>query len=322
MNLLKPAANKTAPDVYSDKKTFLKKVYQNRILLAMLIPATVFVIVFSYIPMTGLILAFKNYNYSGGIYGSPWAGLTNFQFLIISNKLWPLIRNTLLYNFAFIVFGMMFQIGLAVLISELGNRYFKKAFQSFIFLPYFISWVVVAAIAQNVFSYEYGVFNKLLEIVGMERINIYEQAAVWPYLLVFFKVWKDAGYGMVIYMAAITNIDQEIYEAAKIDGANIWQRTYHITIAGLVPTMVIMFLLAVGQIFRGDFGLFYQLVGNNGQVLAVADILDLFVYRALSSTGDVGMASAAGLFQSLLCFATIMTVNFIIKKVQPEYTLF
>jgi putative aldouronate transport system permease protein len=288
----------------------------------MLLPAAAYVIVFSYLPMSGIVIAFKNFNYVKGIFGSDWVGLSNFRFLFMSNKLWFLTRNTLLYNLAFITVGMFFEVGFAIIINELTSKKFKRLFQSFMFLPFFISWVVVAAIVQAVFSFEYGMLNGIISSLGGERINLYANASPWPYLLVAFRSWKTIGYGSVVYLATITGIDPELHEAAAIDGAGLVQRIRHITLPCLVPTMIIMFLLALGQVFRGDFGLFYQLIGNNALLLPKADILDLFIYRALASTSDLGMASAAGLYQSVLCFITIMTVNAIIKKIQPDYSLF
>lgn len=301
---------------------FLKTAWDCKILLAMLLPALTYVVIFSYIPMTGIVLAFKKYNYIDGIYGSPWVGFDNFKFLIVSNKLWPLTRNTLLYNVVFIALGMLMAVGFAIMINELSSKVFKKVFQSFMFLPHFISWVVVQAIFQAVFGFEYGIFNHILEFFGASRINFYASPDGWPLLLVFFKMWKVVGYDCIVYLAAVAGIDQGMYEAASIDGANIWQRIRHITIPSLVPTMVIMGLLSVGQIFRGDFGLFYQLVGNNAVILKATDILDTFIYRSLMQTNDYGMSSAAGLYQSVLCFGTIMLVNKIVKMIEPDYTLF
>lgn len=303
-------------------KGFFRQVLRHKLLLLMLLPALVYVILFSYLPMFGVVLAFKDFNYRDGILGSPWAGFDNFKFLFVSNKLWPLTRNTLLYNLAFIVFGMFFEVSFAILINELGSKFFKKFSQTLMFLPYFISWVVVAAMVQAFFSYEHGIVNNFIESIGLSRVNIYSNPNVWPFLLVFFRIWKNTGYGSVVYLAAVTGIDPGIYEAAEIDGANVWQRIIHITLPCLKGTMMIMFLLAVGAIFRGDFGLFYQLVGNNGQILGVADILDTFIYRALITSNDIGMSSASGLYQSVLCFVTIITVNGIIKKIDPDYTLF
>lgn len=301
---------------------FLKDLRGNRIYLLLLIPAIVYVVIFNYVPMGGAIIAFKNYNYAAGIFGSEWIGLKNFRFLIISNKLWTLTRNTLAYNFAFIVIGMALEVTFAIIINEMRSKWFRKTFQSFMFLPFFISWVVAVSVIQTLLDYDTGMISRIVESLGGTMPNIYTTAAPWPYLLVFFRMWKGVGYGSIIYLSAVTGIDQEMYEAADIDGANSWQKVFKITIPNLVPTMVIMFLLAVGQIFRGDFGMFFQMVGNNGVLLETADILDLYVYRALSSGTNLGMSAAAGLYQSVLCFATILTVNYIVKKIQPDYTLF
>ena len=288
----------------------------------MLFPAVVYVITFSYIPMGGIIVAFKRFSFTKGFLGSPWCGLENFRFLFISDKLWPLMRNTLLYNIAFITVGIILEVGFAIIVNELGSKWFKKVFQSFMFLPFFISWVVVLAIVDAIFGYDSGIINNLLQSLGMERFNVYVNAAPWPFLLVFFKAWKQTGYGSIVYLAAITGMDQEIVDAAEIDGANIWQRIRYITIPSLKPTIIIMTLLAVGNIFRGDFGMFYQLIGNNSVLLEVGDILDLYIYRAMVSSSNLGMASAAGFYQSILCFFTILAANWMVRKYDPEYSLF
>ena len=232
------------------------------------------------------------------------------------------MRNTLLYNIAFITAGVILEVGFAIIVNELGSKWFKKVFQSFMFLPFFISWVVVLAIVDAIFGYDSGIINNLLQSLGMERFNVYVNAAPWPFLLVFFKAWKQTGYGSIVYLAAITGMDQEIVDAAEIDGANIWQRIRYITIPGLKPTIIIMTLLAVGNIFRGDFGMFYQLIGNNSVLLEVGDILDLYIYRAMVSSSNLGMASAAGFYQSILCFFTILAANWMVRKYDPEYSLF
>jgi len=303
-------------------KSIGKLLYENRILLLMLLPAVLYTIVFSYLPMGGIVLAFKNFRYADGIFGSPWVGLTNFKFLVISGKLWPVTRNTILYNLAFIIVGMFFQILFAIVLSEVRGKKFKKIAQSSMFFPHFISWVVVAAIVYNIFNYEKGVLNNILVSLGSARVNIYNNPDPWPALLIFLKTWKGLGYGSVVYLAVITGIDQEMYEAADIDGANIWQKIFRITIPSLVPTIMIMLLLSLGQIFRGDFGLFYQLVKSNQKLLPSTDIIDTFVFRALMSTADIGMASATGLYQSVVCFITILIFNAIIKKIQPDYALY
>lgn len=304
------------------RHTFRNDLRKNGIYLLLLLPAVVYVIIFSYIPMGGVIMAFKRYNYTKGLFASPWVGMKNFDFLMVSGKLWPLTRNTLLYNFAFITVGMVMEVGFAIIINEMRCKWFKKIFQSFIFLPYFISWVIASAVVQTMLDYDTGMIARLVKSCGIDMVNVYTNAAPWPFLLVMLRMWKGVGYGSIVYLSAIANIDTEMYEAAEVDGANSWQKVFKITIPSLMPTMVIMFLLACGQIFRGDFGMFYQLIGNNGVLLEVGDILDLYIYRAMAGNANLGYGAAAGLYQSVLCFVTILLANYIVKKVQPDYTLF
>ena len=287
----------------------------------MLIPSLLLVIIFSYIPMGGIIIAFKKYNYVAGIFGSPWNGVNNFRFLFVSGKLWALMKHTLLYNIAFISLGMVAEVGFAIMLNEMQHVAFKKISQSMMFLPHFISWVVVATIMLNIFGV-HGVINNILGMLGSGNFNLYSQTKEWPLVMVLLKLWKSSGYGCVVYLAAIVGINPEIYEAAKIDGANIWQRLFRITLPCLRPTIVIMVLLAIGGIFRGDFGMFYQIVGNNQLLLASSDILDTYVYRSLISGTNMGMTAAASLLQSVLCFITITTVNFVVKKIEPDYSLY
>ena len=303
------------------RKGFWGQVRKNRTLLRMLLPALLYVVIFSYIPMFGIAIAFKDYNYNGGILGSPWCGFKNFEYLKISGKLWALTRNTLLYNLAFIVFGIIFEVGFAVMLSEITKKTFKKVTQAFMFLPYFISWVVVSTIMLNIFG-QNGVLSNVLAHFGIEDFSIYQQIRQWPVIMVAIRIWKQTGYGTVVYLAAIAGLSQEMFEAASIDGASIWQKIRYITIPGLKPTIFIMFLLSVGNIFRGDFGMFYQLVGNNQLLLETSDVIDTFVYRSLITSPNIGMSAAAGFYQSVLCFVTIVSVNWLVKKVDPDYTLF
>lgn len=303
-------------------KRFARRCRGYKYLLVMLLPAVMYVLIFNYIPMTGLVLAFKKYNYAQGMFLSPWNGLANFKFLFISNKLWELTRNTLLYNAAFIVMDTVLEVMFAIIINELFGKWFKKIFQTFMFLPYFISWVVAVAVVQVLFNFDYGIVNRVLASLGAEKINTAVNADIWPFLLVALHAWKNVGYGSVVYLAAVTGIDPDMYEAATIDGAGVWQKLTRITLPNLVPTVIIMVLLKVGQIFRGDFGMFYQLVGTNGALLSTTDMLDMYIYRAMAGSGNIGMSAAAGLYQSVLCFVTIMLVNYIVKKIQPDYSLF
>ena len=304
------------------KAPFLKTVKKHWMLLLMLAPALLYVIIFNYIPMTGIVLAFKKYQYAGGIYGSPWNGLDNFKALMISGKLGQVTRNTLLYNIAFIFLGVVCEMGSAILLNELISKYFKKIAQSFMFLPYFISWVVAGAIMYNIFNYERGVFNHILTWLGMNPFDLYNTPGAWPPVLIFLKLWKGTGYGSVVYLAAITGLDQEMFEAAAIDGANAWQRIRYLTIPSLKPTMMIMVLLAIGNIFRGDFGLFYQTVKSSALLQPMTDIIDTYVFRLLIDTGDIGVSAAAGLYQSILCLVTITLCNKLVKKVNPDYALY
>lgn len=321
---MKDYAGVVNPDlrVRPRKRSLLYNMKKHWILFLMLVPAVLYVLVFSYAPMTGIVLAFKKYQHAGGIYGSPWNGLKNFNFLLVSNKLGMATRNTILYNIAFILLGVVFEMGSAILLNELFSKMFKKVAQTFMFLPYFISWVVAGAIMYNLFNYERGVVNRLLEMLGFGAFDMYNTPKAWPPVLIFLKLWKGTGYGSVVYLAAITGLDQEMFEAATIDGANVWQRIRHITIPSLIPTMMILMLLAVGNIFRGDFGLFYQTVKSSALLQPTTEIIDTYVFKLLINDGNIGVSAAAGLYQSVLCFITINVCNWLVKRVQPDYALY
>lgn len=293
-----------------------------RVFLLMLLPAVVYTIVFSYMPMTGIVMAFKKYSYAGGIFHSPWNGLKNFEFFFKSGQAAMVTRNTVLYNILFIAFNTTLQMTVAILLTEMKNRYFRKISQSLMFLPYFISWVIVSVISFNMLSYDYGFINSLIEKLGGTKINFYASGSIWPVILTLFGGWKGVGYGSVMYLAAIMGIDTSIYEAASIDGANVFQRIFKITIPLMMPTVVILFLLAVGGIFRGNFDMFYNLVGDNGLLYKYTDVIDTYTFRALISNNDFGMAAAAGLYQSVLCFITILLVNKLVSVYSKDYSLF
>jgi putative aldouronate transport system permease protein len=293
-----------------------------RTLLLMLLPGVLFFLVFAYIPMAGIVLAFKQFNYDGGIFGSPWNGLDNFRFFFDSGDAWKVTRNTVLYNAAFILVNNLLQIAIAILLFEVASKWFRKIFQTMLFLPYFISWVVVGAIAYNLFNFDYGTVNVVLKALGFGPVDIYNTAAYWPVLLVVVAAWKAVGYGSIMYLAAITGIDTEMYEAAQIDGANVFQRIRKITIPNLYPTLIILILLAVGNIFRGDFGMFYNMVGTNGILFSSTDVIDTFVFRSLTASNDIGMSAAAGFYQSVLGFATILLANYAVRKYDKDRALF
>lgn len=305
-----------------ENTSFLHKVKKNKTLLLMLLPAVLFFFIFSYLPIAGIVVAFKSYNFKGGIFGSPWVGLDNFKFFFMSGQAFIVTRNTVLYNLAFIFVNTVLQIAMAIFLSEIKNKYFKKITQSLMFLPYFISWVIVGVISYNIFSFEHGTFNSILKFFHIAAIDVYSKPLAWVLIIIIFCAWQGLGYGTVLYLAAIMGIDTEIYEAAEIDGANIFERIRYITLPSLVPTITILTLLAVGTIFRGNFDMFYQIIGNNGTLFNATDVIDTFTVRALLQTNEVGMAAAAGLYQSVFCFITIMVVNTAVKKHDEDNALF
>ncbi|MDF2926597.1 MAG: sugar transporter permease [Paenibacillaceae bacterium] len=304
------------------RNTFWNDVGKNRTMLLMIAPAALLFLLFSYVPMAGIIIAFKQYNYSGGVLGSPWVGFANFKFFFLSGDAWLVTRNTALYNLGFIVLSNVLQLAAAVLLFEVGGRWFRKIMQSALFLPYFISWVVVGSIAYSFFNYDVGTINSVLASLNMEKLDIYNTPAYWPYILMFFHTWKFLGYGTVMYLAAITGIDTEMYEAAEIDGANVFQRIFKVTLPNLTPTVTILVLLSIGNIFRGDFGMFYNLIGNNGLLFSSTDVIDTFVFRLLMNTNEIGMSAAAGVYQSVLGFVTILLANYAVRKFDQERALF
>lgn len=293
-----------------------------RTLLLMLLPSALLLFVFSYIPIGGLLLAFKRFNYNDGIFGSPWVGLKNFEFFFQSGKAWGVTRNTALYNIAFILINNVLQIAFAIILSEMFSMKLKKLLQSVIFLPYFISWVIVGSIAYSLLSYETGTINSLLNLLGLESVNFYGESGWWPFIITAFNAWKGVGYGMVVYMAAILSVDPSLHEAAAIDGANIFQRIRYITVPGIVPTIITLTLLALGKVFRGSLDLFYQLVGQNGALFETTDVIDTYVFRMTISATDVGQTVAIGFYQSVLCFVTIIIANWCVKRVEESYSLF
>ncbi len=303
-------------------KKFLKKLYKYRVYLLMLSPAVIYTLVFAYYPMTGIVMAFKKYNYAGGIWGSPWNGFENFKFFFKSGQAAMVTRNTVLYNILFIVCGTVVQVAVAVFLTEIHNKWFRKISQSMMFLPYFISWVIVGVMAFNLFSSDYGFINRIITALGGEKVPFYTTPQSWPFILLFFNIWKGVGYGSVMYLAAIMGVDTSIYEAAAIDGANVFQRIFKVTIPSIMPTMVILFLMSIGGIFRGNFDMFYNLVGNNGLLFEYTDVIDTLAMRALISSNNFGMSAAIGLFQSVLCFITVLLANKLVSMYDKDYTLF
>jgi putative aldouronate transport system permease protein len=288
----------------------------------MIAPAALFVFVMAYIPMGGLVLAFKNYRFDRGIFGSAWNGLENFRFLFMSGDGFRIARNTVVYNVINLITSQFLAIIIAIVISEMPGKYYKKFFQSVTFLPYFISWVIVGTFVFNIFNYETGVINNLLNSLGMNPVNMYSKPWAWPFIVCAFNSWKWSGYNSVIYIAAITAIEPECFEAADMDGANAFQKIWNITLPSIKPTIIIMLLLQVGRILRGDFEMFYQIIGNNGQLFQITDVIDTYVFRSLIRSVNIGMVAAASFYQSVLCFIIVVVVNHAVKKTEAEYALF
>lgn len=304
------------------KHPFLQDLRRNRVKWMMLIPAAVVVILMCYIPMGGIVLAFKEYNYHDGIFGSPWVGFKNFRYFFRSGKAWTTTRNTILYNLTFLCVNTFLQITCAIMLSEVIGKRFKKITQSVMFLPYFISWVVVGAFVYNLFNYEFGAVNTLLKSLGLNPVDVYSNKGAWPFILVAASAFKNVGYGTVMYLASIVNIDDHLFEAAELDGATMWQKIRYITIPCIRPTIIILFLLAMGTILKGDFQMFWQVTGNNPMVLETTDVIDTYVTRSLLTLQEFGMTSAAGLYQSVVSFVLVLLANHFVKKVEPDYALF
>ncbi len=292
------------------------------VLFLMCLPAILFFIAFHYMPLPGLYVAFVKYNYGKGIFGSKFVGLDNFRFLFTSGRLWVLTRNTVLYNLAFLLLDNIVAVFMAILINEITHRWFKKVSQTIMLLPYFISAVLVGLLVYNIFNFEYGFVNRLLKVMNMEPWAPYQDAKVWPFLIILIQLWQVTGYNTVVYFAAIMGIDSETIEAARIDGVNAFQRIRYVVLPMLKPTFIILILFALGGIVRGNFGLFYNIVGRNSLLYSTTDIIETYVYRATMTDFNFSTASAVGFYQSIIGFVIVMVVNKIIKTIEPEYSLF
>lgn len=303
-------------------QSFTHELWKNKVLFLMLSPTILYFIVFHYIPMPGSYIAFVDYNVNKGIFGSRFVGLKNFQFLIQNGDLWNITKNTLLYNLVFLILGNITQIAFAVMLSEIGNKSFKRISQSVILLPHFISMVIVGVFAYNFFNYDYGFVNTILTSLGFERYEFYSDPGIWKYIIVFFKIWSGTGYGMIVYLSAITGINTEIYESAYIDGANRWKRICYITLPMLKPTFVLLLLFGMGGMLRGSFDLFYNLIGNNSVLYPQTDIIDTYVFRSLVGQFNFQMGAAVGFYQSIFGLILVLTVNKIVRKIEPDYALF
>lgn len=303
----------------NNKKRFNRT--KNLKLFSMTVPGLAVLALFAYLPMFGVIVAFKNFRYTDGILGSPWAGFDNFQLLFKSADAVRILRNTLLYNAWFIALDMICAVLVAILLFQITRRAAIKFYQTAMLIPHFVSWVIVSYIVYIFLSPDNGLINNIIAALGGEKIQWYADSKYWPVILTIAKEWKGIGMNCIMYYAVLIGMDTELLEAAEVDGAGKIRQIWHIMIPTLVPTMIILGILAVGNIFRGDFGLFYQVPRNIGALYETTDVIDTYVYRALRS-GNVGISAATGLFQSVVGLFTIWGVNTIVRKIDPERAMF
>ncbi|MBU3136902.1 ABC transporter permease subunit [Clostridium gasigenes] len=318
--------NKDVEIIKVNKKSKLKRLKENRELLLLTVPGALWFLIFAYLPMFGVIVAFKDWKINGGfmqsLITSKWVGLDNFKFLFQSSDAWLITRNTVAYNLVFIVLGLAIPVTLAILLKEILNKRAAKFYQSAMFLPYFLSWVVVSYFLYAFLSPGQGFVNGILTNLGMDTVSWYTEPKYWPFIIIFMSQWKAMGYGTVVYLAAICGIDKTYYEAAMIDGATKWQQIKFITIPLLKPILIIMFITSVGGMFRGDMGLFYNLPKNSGALFPVTNVIDTYVYRGLMNLGNIGMSSAAGLYQSVVGLVLILVTNGIVRKIDNDNAFF
>ena len=318
---------KRVPDLRASGR--FSKAKKTLMLLTMVAPGALWLLLLRYLPMGGIILAFKNYKiypkdptFLNNLIHSKWVGLDNFKFLFTTGDSWVMIRNTLAYNIVFIILGVIIPVAFAVMMSELSKKFVAKTYQTLMFFPYFLSWVVVSSFLNAFIDAQYGLIPMAQRAAGETAVSWYTTPGPWPYIIVFANLWKNVGYSTVLYLAAITGIDQTQYEAAAIDGASKWQQILHVTLPNLRTMIAILFILNVGKIFNADFGLFWNVPMQNGALFSVTQVIDTYIYRVLMNTGNIGQSTAAGLLQNIVGFICIIGANAVVKKIDSDSTLF
>lgn len=319
--------SKRVPDLRASGR--FSKAKKTLMLLTMVAPGAIWLLLLRYLPMGGIILAFKNYKiypkdptFLNNLIHSKWVGLDNFKFLFTTGDSWVMIRNTLAYNIVFIILGVIIPVAFAVMMSELSKKFVAKTYQTLMFFPYFLSWVVVSYFLNAFIDAQYGLIPMAQRAAGETAVSWYTTPGPWPYIIVFANLWKNVGYSTVLYLAAITGIDQTQYEAAAIDGASKWQQILHVTLPNLRTMIAILFILNVGKIFNADFGLFWNVPMQNGALFSVTQVIDTYIYRVLMNTGNIGQSTAAGLLQNIVGFICIIGANAVVKKIDSDSTLF
>ncbi|MFD2329601.1 ABC transporter permease [Cohnella sp. GCM10020058] len=308
-------------------RTKWKRLKRNKMFLLMVLPATLWFVLLKYLPIVGNLIAFQQFAYDSkglfhGIWKAKWVGFDNFKFLFQTSDAYLITRNTLLYNFAFIALGLILPVALAVILSSLNNKRTSKLYQTGMMLPHFLSWVVVGYFAFAFLSMDKGFANNVLSSLGLEPKMWYTEPAYWPFFLILAQVWKSIGYSSVIYIAAISGIDKTYYEAAVIDGASKWQQIRNVTVPHLKPLMIILTILAIGQIFRSDFGLFYQVPRESGVLFPVTNVIDTYVFRSMREMGVFSMSAAAGLYQSVVGCMLVLSANLVVRRISRDDALF
>jgi len=322
-----------AVGVNEKNKTTLKRtknrlnIKKNMAFLLMVLPGVLWLFLFKYLPMLGIVIAFKDFRYSRGgfiksLFKSEWIGFDNFKFLFSSNDAYIIVRNTLGYNAIFIIIGTVFSVAFAIMLNEMTRKKLSKFYQTSMFFPYFLSWVIVSYFVYTFLSLDKGIINNILLALGLEKVSWYAEPKHWPGILIFVNNWKNLGYSTVFYLAAICGIDKAYYESAMIDGATKWEQIKYITIPHLKPLIITLTILAIGRIFNADFGLFYNVPKESGPLFPVTNVIDTYVYRGLMKSGDIGMSTATGLFQSFVGFVLIMATNAVVKRVDKDNAIF
>lgn len=299
------------------RHTIWRQIGRHKGLIGLAIPGLLFVIIFQYLPMFGVVLAFKDFNFTKGIWGSSWVGFSNFKFFFTSSDAMQVTRNTILLNLCFITLTNVVSIAFALMMYELSRKAIKL-YQTALFFPYFLSWVVVSYVTYALLNPQFGIINQLFHT----EINWYMESKYWPVILTFAYLWKNVGYSSLIFYTGLMGIDKSYYEAAAIDGASKWQQVRNISIPLLKPLIILITLLQIGKIFYSDFGMFYFLTADSGALYSTTDVIDTYVYRALRVSGDIGMASAIGLYQSLVGFVLVLLMNYIVRKINKENAIF
>ena len=306
-------------------KEAFTELWQNKFLYLMMFPGLVWICLFCYGPMYGVLIAFKKFSYSKGILRSPWAdkfGLGNFDFLIHYKGIGRIIFNTIFLNVLFLTFGTIVSVTLALMFVEIKNKAYKKITQSIAVIPFFVSWAVVSMFLSGFIGINSGMITGFVEMITGTRYKFYSDPSVWPIILVILKIWQGAGYGTIVYIAAITGFDTEMYEAAKVDGATRFQQIRRITLPLLKTTIILLTIMGIGGIFKGDFGMIYALIGDNSKLYPTTDVIDTFTYRSLRELGNLGMSTATSFFQSVVGLIMVYTANTITRKVEPESAIF